>query len=79
MKTTTIVRPKSKTIATTNRYRIYRIQEMSDGEWLTMGSDLYTLDDAIRQSELWSARMPYTKFRFKEIITVVTETVVENE
>ena len=76
MKTITADRPKYSSITTLKRYRI---QGLTEDQWLTMGSELLSKDDAVHQANEWSARMPYTHFRIKEIITMVTETEIEHD
>jgi hypothetical protein len=76
MKTITADRPTYKSVTTLKRYRI---QGLTEDQWLTMGSELMTKDDAIHQIKRWELRMPATFFRIKEIITMITETEVEYE
>jgi hypothetical protein len=76
MKTITADRPTYKSVTTLKRYRI---QGLTEDQWLTMGSEIMNKDDAVYQIKRWSLRMPETHFRIKEIITMITETEVEHE
>lgn len=76
MTTTTIDRPKYKSVTTLKRYRV---QGLTEDQWLTMGSDLLTKEYAKYQIEKYNAIIPTTIFRIKEIITVTTETEVNHD
>jgi len=87
MKTTTIDRPKdadryfatvAKAVTTTKRYRI---QGFVEGVWKTMGEDMFTKQDAKEVTKMFACELGCSedKLRIKEVITVVTERVVENE